>query len=236
MFISLKKRNELIKKTAYDLWGHYIRYWKVNKAINFVRVIHDQNKKRYEYYDSEYTYTLKERVWFRRRKKYKPAFIAPRFLKSFYLVLTLNKFRYYMKVAKRKIGSFESNYLGFIEGRIFMLVYRANFVTNLFMIRELIWHGFFAVNGVIKYHINYVVNVGQMLHPSTKEKRQLIRIDMINRLKSKIIIRQPPAYLFTNYIFMFVILKHKIKWRDIQYPNSFIDPFIVSQYSVPAPK
>ena len=231
MFISLKKRNNFIKRTSLDVWGHHSLYYKISKAINFVRVIKSQNRARYLHYKRQFVFTLRKKIRFRRRQQFKTPFIGPRYLVNFYLVLTRDNFRRYIRKAKRKHGYFIGNYLTFLEGRLYMMVYRSNFITNLFMIRNVMRQGIFCVNSVIRYQFNYTMNLGDILqvHPIYKF---LLREDMLTRFEQNIILWSPPGYLYTNYNFMFVMFKRKPKIADLFFPIR-LDLLIGSEYYLP---
>jgi ribosomal protein S4 len=79
--------------------------------------------------------------------------------------------------AKRKLGYFYSNYLTFVEGRLFMLIYRSNFVTNMFKLKFIIDRGIFLVNGEPKYYSNYNVKVGEIVQVDFKYK-DVVKADL----------------------------------------------------------
>jgi len=84
--------------------------------------------------------------------------------------------------ARRMRGSFIGNYLTFLEGRLFMLVYRSNFVNNMFKLKFIIDRGIFLVDGEIKYYANHNVKVGQLVQVSF-DYRDLLMKDLKLRLK-----------------------------------------------------
>jgi small subunit ribosomal protein S4 len=94
---------------------------------------------------------------FKEKRRLKRKFLNHRLLKNFYIVLSYNNFRKYYGLARRKSGSFVGNYLVYLEGRLFMLAYRSNFITNIFLIRHVIKQGIFLINGVVCNQYNYIV-------------------------------------------------------------------------------
>jgi len=87
-----------------------------------------------------------------------------------------------MYKARRRRGSFIGNYLIFLEGRLFMLVYRSNFVNNIFKLKYIIDRGIFLVDNEIKYYSNHVVKPGQLVQVSF-DYRDLFKKDFKLRLK-----------------------------------------------------
>src|SRR5437868_7110255 len=143
MICIVKNKNKFIKQTCLDLWGIHMTYTKLNKAANFIRVINDQSKKRFKYYKMDFIFTLRKRINFRRQKRFKDDFLLPRLLYNFYLIISRRNF---MKISireKKRKGYYIENYLGLLEGRLFMMVYRCHLVSNLFIIRYIVKHNMF---------------------------------------------------------------------------------------------
>jgi len=163
MVCLVKNRAKFIKQTCLDLWGKHISYIKLTKAANFIRVIKDQSKKRFRYYKMDFIFTLRKRINFRRQKRFKNEFLLPRLLYNFYLVLSRRNFMKYSNRAKQRKGYYIENYLGLIEGRLFMMVYRSHLISNLFMIRYTIDHGMFFVNNKVRSHYNSILRPGDFL-------------------------------------------------------------------------
>jgi ribosomal protein S4 len=113
-------------------------------------------------------------------------YFAPRVLKHYYLVLRPADFRRQQNIALRKGRLFEQNFLNFVEGRLFMLVYRLNFVNNMFMIKSLLDLGLFTINNKVKYHIHAMANVGDIIGIK-REYIDILRNDLILRLQDNVI-------------------------------------------------
>jgi len=143
MICIVKNKNKFIKQTCLDLWGIHMTYTKLNKAANFIRVINDQSKKRFKYYKMDFIFTLRKRINFRRQKRFKDDFLLPRLLYNFYLIISRRNFMKISIRAKKRKGYYIENYLGLLEGRLFMMVYRCHLVSNLFIIRYIVKHNMF---------------------------------------------------------------------------------------------
>ena len=63
----------------------------------------------------------------------------------------------------KQLGSYEANYTNFIEGSLFMYLYRSNFVTNLFMMKSVMEFGIFLVNNRPRRHTHYYTRPGDMI-------------------------------------------------------------------------
>lgn len=227
----IRNRHKFYKKTLVDIWGHHYSYFKVSKAVNFMRVIKAEGKARYWYYKREFVFTYRRRKRFRRKKRFKDNFIQRRFLRNFYLVLTFKNFRRYMTMANRKVGYYYGNFFTMLEGRIFMMAYRSLFITNIFLIRYVIDKGLFTINGIVRTHYNYVLSPGDIFQVSFDYK-DFIRQDLLLRFEKKNIFYKVPNYLFANFNFMFVFFWRFPKLKDLVFPIS-LDLQVGSEYFYP---
>jgi hypothetical protein len=55
-----------------------------------------------------------------------------------------------------------------------MLIYRANFVNNIFKLKFIIDRGIFLVDGIRKYYSNYNVKVGELVQVDFNYKHFLL--------------------------------------------------------------
>lgn len=229
MVCMIKNKNKFLKQTCLDLWGKHISYFKLSKAANFMKIIFKQRQKMYKYYNRSFIFSLKKRINFRRKKKFKNNFIVPRILYAFFLFLTKKNFIGYIKKAKRRFGNFIENYLELLEGRLFMIVYRSNFVTNMFIIRDIIEQGVFCINDEVKYCFNYNLRVGEYVKLSG-EYPELFRTDLIIRLEKRNILWPIPKYLIVNHVFMFILFFNYPKLKNIVYPVKNIEILLTHHY------
>jgi len=145
-------------------------------------------------------------------------------------------FRRQQKIALRKGRLFEQNFLNFVEGRLYMLIYRLNFVNNLFMIKTLLDLGLFTINHQVKTHIHAMANVGDLISVK-KEYVDILRNDIILRLQYDIIFWVIPRFLMVNYKLMFGLLLFKPRKKDIDifFPIDILDVYIGTEYYTPRP-
>lgn len=138
-------------------------YKKFTKENKFFSILDRQRKAKRYHYRKEFIFSFRKKIKFRKKKKEKKDYLLPRFLKHFYIVLKLDQFKKMHKMAVRKYGTFEANFLLLLECRIFMLAYRLHFVTNLFMIKSFLDKGILAINGIARYHCNMTAKVGDFI-------------------------------------------------------------------------
>lgn len=227
----VRNKNIFYKKTLTDVWGHFYAYFKITKAVNFMRVIKADGRARRRFYRRTFVFNFRRRKRFRRMKKFKDNFIERRYLKNFYLVLTYRNFRRYMELARRKVGYYYGNYFSLLEGRIFMMAYRSNFITNLFIIRYVVDKGLFSVNGKIRRHYNYSLVPGDLFQ-ITFDYKKFFYDDLLLRVEKNNIFYKVPGYLFTNFNFMFVFFWRFPTEDDLVFPIEF-DIELASEYYYP---
>jgi len=232
MVCLVKNRTKFIKQTCLDLWGRHISYIKLSKAANFIKVIKDQSKNRFRYYKMDFIFTLRKRINFRRQKKFKNEFLLPRLLYNFYLVLSRRNFMKYSNRAKKRKGYYIENYLGFIEGRLFMMVYRSHLISNLFLIRYIIEYGIFYVNERLKSHYNSILKPGDILWFFDKQWQKFFKKEIKLKLRKNIIMWPIPQYLIFNTTFMFVLFFRYPRLKEIVYPVGRVDIYLANDYHI----
>jgi len=82
-------------------------------------------------------------------------------------------FRRISRIAKRKTGLYESNYLFLLEGRLVNFIYRTGIVNTIFKSLYLVKGGFISINNFVKTHTNALVKMFDIVSFSP-----LIRINL----------------------------------------------------------
>lgn len=222
----VRKRGNFLRKTRLDLWGYYKVYYNKKKVLKtkgdntlkywfrykrLVRNFQLFKKKRYVY-----------RLWNRERfnfpKRLKPNYIKPRYLRKFYMVLKRRNYIRYINLAMKGklVRGFVSTYLGYLEARLFVIVYRLNIINNIFIIKNIINMGIFFINKKKKTHINTRMKLGDFLQIN-KTWKPLLKKDMIVRAKKRII-RRNIRNFYINYKKLYFFLYKPYKYSDIKYP------------------
>lgn len=171
-----------------------------------------------KYMRGKYIFRLWNRPRFVKTKRLKPNYIRPRYLRSFYMVLKKKTFIKYIKIAMKGklVRGFVSTYLGYLEARLFIIIYRLNIVNNIFMIKSLINLGIFFINMKKKKHINTRLQLGDFI-TIKKSWRSLLKKDMKIRLKHGIISRNIKNF-YSNFIQLYFIFFRVYKVKEIKYP------------------
>lgn len=222
----IRKRGKFYRRIRLDLWGYYAMYYKerirerrrIDHTILYwvrLKTIWWNYKK---YMRGKYVFRLWNRPRLLKRKKLKKEYIRPRYLRSFYMVLKKKTYVKYVKIAMRGklVRGFVSTYLGYLEGRLFTVIYRLNIVNNIFMVKSLINLGVFYINFKKKKHINTKLNLGDFLHIDDSWKK-IIKKDIALRLKKKMISRNIKNY-YSNFIQLYFFFYKAYNVKEINYP------------------
>lgn len=97
--------------------------------------------------------------------------------------VTETQFRRYVKRASAKIGMTGNLLLGFLELRLDNVVYRLGFATSRAQGRQLVNHGFFAVNGKKVNIPSYQVSIGDEISVAESKKNSKFIQILAPRLK-----------------------------------------------------
>lgn len=100
--------------------------------------------------------TVEKRIF---KKKWKRKFLTLRLVKFFYAFLSYKQFRRMARLAKRKSGLFETNYILALEGRIVNFIYRTGIVDTIFHAYYFVKGGFITKNWKIITFPNETVNL-----------------------------------------------------------------------------
>lgn len=171
-----------------------------------------------------------------KRKRYVYRFVAPRpyykqlkFNKRFHSIrltrlyfLTFNekRFRMMLRKAAKKDGNFETNYLQYLEGRIYALIYRLNFTSDLFWLLNFVKHGLNVLTEVIKIRgINVVLKIGEVLKLGKKWQTKF-SINIKERIRYRTLLFPPPKFIYHCYTFFYFYLMRFPQRKDLVYPIS----------------
>ena len=235
MICLVRNRSKFYRRTMMDVWGMSITYKKPTKEIKFIKMMEQEKLFRKWYYRREFVYSFRKKIKFKRKKEDKKRYLYPRFLKHFYLILNLDDLRKMQAIATKKKENFESTFLKLLECRLFMVVFRLNWITNIFMIKSMIDHGIFTLNGKVKKHSNVVFKIGDIIGVNDVY-RELLIYDLILRYKKNIIFWNTPSYFFLNYKFMFGIFWKNPEKNDLEFVTDKIDVFLGSEFYFPTPR
>lgn len=222
----ISRRGKYYRKIRLDLWGYYSMYYntqisdekKLDRTILDWARVRGLKWKYKKYMRGKYIFRLWNRPRFVKTKRLKPNYIRPRYLRNFYMILKKKTFVKYIKIAMKGklVRGFVSTYLGYLEARLFIIIYRLNIVNNIFMIKPLINLGVFFINLKKKTHINTRLQLGDFL-TIQKSWRKILKKDIKLRLNKGIISRNIKNF-YVNFIQLYFIFFKVYNVKEINYP------------------
>lgn len=111
-------------------------------------------------------------------------------LKKHYGMVTEKQFKNLFKLASKKKGNTGENFIGLLESRLDILVYRMNLTPTIFAARQMVSHKHVKVNGRVINIPSYRVNVGDEIELIESAKTMLVVEQSVSKME-----RAVPDYI-----------------------------------------
>ena len=145
-------------------------------------------------------------------------------LKFYYGNMNERQFRNVFRKALKKKGNTTENFIGFLERRLDMVIYRAKFATTVFSARQLINHGHIKVNGKKVNVSSCLVSEKDTIELKDKSKELIV---IAGALVSKE--REIPDYIQMDEKSKIAKLIRVPKFSEVPYP-AIMEPNLVVEY------
>ena len=145
-------------------------------------------------------------------------------LKFYYGNMNERQFRNVFRKALKKKGNTTENFIGFLERRLDMVIYRAKFATTVFSARQLINHGHIKVNGKKVNISSCLVSEKDTIELKDKSKELIV---IAGALVSKE--REIPDYIQMDEKSKIAKLIRVPKFSEVPYP-AIMEPNLVVEY------
>jgi ribosomal protein S4 len=155
----------------------------------------------------------------KRRRKFNKRFLSLRIARLYFLTLKDYQFRSLFRRASKLDGNLESNYCLLLECRVMAILYRTNFLWNIFEILQFIKAGYLFIDSKKAIHVNSQITNSSRINCSNKAIPRL-RHFLIKRLENQIILFNTPKFLFVSYYFFFAYICKLPTKKDFVYPFS----------------
>ena len=147
-------------------------------------------------------------------------------LKFYYGNMNERQFRNVFRKALRKKGNTTENFIGFLERRLDMVIYRAKFATTVFSARQLINHGHIKVNGKKVNVSSCLVSEKDTIELKDKSKELIV---IAGALVNKE--REIPDYIQMDEKNKIAKLIRVPKFSEVPYPTIMEPNLVVEYYS-----
>lgn len=226
MILTIKHKFNIYRKFELDIWG--VMYCDINcdektfhksRYIKFFFKLYQEKQKYRRTRRRRYIYRMDVIETRRKRRKYNLRFLSIRLTRLFFLTLQDYQFRSLLKKASKLDGDLETNYCHLLEGRLISVIYRTNFLSNMFEILRFVKEGNVYVNFKPLTKLNEIIRVGDFVTFNKKHKKK-IRNYLIKRLNKRAVLFKEPRYLIVSYKFWFAYLIKYPRLKDLTYPIS----------------
>ena len=147
-------------------------------------------------------------------------------LKFYYGNMNERQFRNVFRKALKKKGNTTENFIGFLERRLDMVIYRAKFATTVFSARQLINHGHIKVNGKKVNVSSCLVSEKDTIELKDKSKELIV---IAGALVNKE--REIPDYIQMDEKNKIAKLIRIPKFSEVPYPTIMEPNLVVEYYS-----
>ena len=147
-------------------------------------------------------------------------------LKFYYGNMNERQFRNVFRKALKKKGNTTENFIGFLERRLDMVIYRAKFSTTVFSARQLINHGHIKVNGKKVNISSCLVSEKDTIELKDKSKKLIV---IAGALVNKE--REIPDYIQMDEKNKIAKLIRIPKFSEVPYPTIMEPNLVVEYYS-----
>lgn len=229
---SNKKKNQhslkVIKRFDEDIWGLLAIKPKPTRVLNYLFEVYQNNykyrrllKKRHFFFNNKkmsFLYkTVADDKEFKKKKRTMKInnYLNQLKLRRFYGAIGQRKFKRILKNAGINTNTLGKSFIYFLEGRLDVVLYRANFFTSIFAARQYINHKKVYINGKLVDKPGYLLFLEDIVTISNPAHFYL---DLKSRLERKEVLVNAPNYLEVNYKLGSVVLTKLPLNNEVPYP------------------
>lgn len=135
----------------------------MNKTQREFFIMYEKRRMRLSVRHRRYIYRLDTVETYKKRKYHDERFISVRVTRLYFRLFKDFQFRKLFKRATKLDGNLESNYCYLLECRLSSILYRSNFLVNMFDIPKYIEKGHVLINNRIIDKSHYLLPIGEFL-------------------------------------------------------------------------
>lgn len=149
----------------------------------------------------KFTYRLDVKPIQKRGRKFNARFLSIRLTRLYFLTFQDHQFRRMFRLARLMDGNFERNFFMLLEGRMVSILYRSNFVSNLFDAIKYVRAGFVVVDESIISSLNRLVIPGSVMTFGSVYRRRVRRFLQV-RSSGRALLFNTPRFIFSSFFFI----------------------------------
>lgn len=235
MILLIKRKGDYYRRFKLDIWGlsfvdeknskeEHRRSW----ILRFFLKIYRKKIERWWRNRRRYIYRIDIIDIPKKIKRWNKRWLSIRLCRLYFLTIQDHQFRNMFKKASKLTGNLGTNYCHLLECRTITIVYRTNFLANIFNCIMFVKRNRLYINRTPLSYINAVIPVNSLIRPS-RVWLLWIRYHLYKRLSLRSVLFNTPRFIFISFKFWAAFLIKKPQKRDLIYPIS-IDIQRISGY------
>ncbi|HLD77116.1 MAG TPA: 30S ribosomal protein S4 [Rickettsiales bacterium] len=145
-------------------------------------------------------------------------------MKFYYGNISEKQFFNTFSLAYKMKGDNSENFIGLLESRLDVIVYRANFVPTIFAARQFVSHKHVLVNGKTVNIASYKLKVGDMISVRDKSKKLNILLESQQKME-----RDVPSYLQLDKDSFSIKLISQPSFAEVPYACE-MEPHLITEF------
>ena len=178
--------------------------------------LHVKRKLRRKVAREPFVYRL-DIVDFQYRIKKRPVYFKINVSKLYYLTIKYAQFKRMADRSANKAGTFQSNFLSYLEGRLICMLYRSSLFHDMFSLGAFIKLGVVTINKKYVDQANHLVTMFDLVSFASFIKKKLLLI-YLERLNFKRMLFPAPAFMYISYKFLLFFIRRQPVLKDFYYP------------------
>tara|TARA_A100001015_G_scaffold320059_1_gene445085 strand:- start:1343 stop:1960 length:618 start_codon:yes stop_codon:yes gene_type:complete len=145
-------------------------------------------------------------------------------MKFYYGNISEKQFRNIFKAANAIKGDVSENFIGLLESRLDIVVYRANFVPTVFSARQFVNHKHVLVNGKVVNIPSYRLKIGDIVEVREKSRKLTLVLESLQNADT-----DAPSYLSVDKANFAVKVIAKPSFAEVPYACE-MEPHLITEY------
>lgn len=145
-------------------------------------------------------------------------------MKFYYGNISEKQFRNIFKAANKIKGDVSENFIGLLETRLDVVVFRANFVPTVFAARQFVNHKHILVNGKVVNIPSYKLKIGDVVEVKEKSRKLALVIESLESLETEV-----PSYLSLDKANFAVKVMAQPVFAEVPYACE-MEPHLITEF------
>ena len=145
-------------------------------------------------------------------------------MKFYYGNISEKQFRNMFKAATNIKGDVSENFIGLLESRLDVVIFRSNFVSTVFAARQFVNHKHVLVNGKVVNIPSYKLQIGDIVEVKEKSRSLTVVIESLQNAQADV-----PSYLSLDKANFAVKVVAKPVFAEVPYACE-MEPHLITEF------